>query len=201
MFQQNKSIGTTNAGNRFAEKDSLYLDLGRPELNGKIDTITSGSNNNSLLLHKNSSPDSPSPKSGSPFSKHSAQSSSFKVQATNNNQSFLKAAIFRNMQKNGEDEDRKEESPIKKSPEGGKHDRRHSDYITLKVSDFNKDQGYTQDNEETDDISQENPQIQRNVEKIRSGGQAKHPSKLTESPNKRMSFMTPTGLKKNERGY
>jgi len=33
---------------RFAEKGSLYLDMGRPEVNGSVDTMASGSTNNSM---------------------------------------------------------------------------------------------------------------------------------------------------------
>ena len=87
--------------------------MGRPELNGKIDTLTSGSTNNSVLLMNRFDSNAnigSSPGSVSSFAKskmlsdqkNKANSKSFKVNNGPSNQSFLKAAIFRNMQKNSE---------------------------------------------------------------------------------------------------
>jgi len=95
---------------RYAEKDSLYLDMGRPELNGKIDTLTSNSTNNSILLFNRIDSNSnvgSTPNLISAFAKAGVdtkgRSRSFKGHnGAGSNQSFLKAAIFRNMQKNNE---------------------------------------------------------------------------------------------------
>jgi len=98
---------------RFAEKGSLYLDMGRPEVNGRIDTLTSGSTNNSMLLNKRENDMSFNGLPSSFASKGSQQLSDLKVKGQNKsfkgpngsmggNQSILKAAIFRNMQKNNE---------------------------------------------------------------------------------------------------
>jgi len=95
--------------NRYAEKDSLYLDMGRPEMNGKIDTLTSGSMNNSLLMltRDNSHGNNSAAGSLSNFAKGKGGmemkgfNKSFKNNLANN-QSVLKAAIFRNMRNKSE---------------------------------------------------------------------------------------------------
>ena len=97
---------------RFAEKGSLYLDMGKPEVNGHVDTLTSGSGstNNSMLLVKRESEPNPTGLPSTFSTKNSmlidtklkGQNKSFKAHSTAGNQSFLKQAIFRNMQKNNE---------------------------------------------------------------------------------------------------
>jgi len=103
-----------NGGGRFAEKDSLYLDMGKPEMNGKVDTLTNHSANNSILLMNRTDSNNnvgSNPNIISNFAKGRSlfeqkgkgQSKSFKNHPNSgNSQSFLKAAIFRNMQKNSE---------------------------------------------------------------------------------------------------
>jgi len=109
--RQSVKVNPNQTADRFANKDSFYLDMGKPELNGKIDTITTGSSNeNSVLLQKqnsNASVGSNGPDSPSSFSSKNKgvvkRSRSLKPGvsvAGGANQSFLKAAIFRNMQKN-----------------------------------------------------------------------------------------------------
>ena len=99
---------------RFVDKDSLYLDVGRPEINGRIETINNGSTHNSISYQNRasefgssnaSSNSAMSPFSKSPLAEHRKQNTrSFKVNASiGSNQSFLKAAIYRNMQRNDED--------------------------------------------------------------------------------------------------
>lgn len=191
MFQSSKIASPRNLQPRFAEKDSLYLDLGKPEMNGKIDTLTSGSANNSLLLQK---ADCASPKIASPFSKNAMmRGSSFKNQVSGGNKDVLKAAIFRNMQNNNEDEEFKNENlfPIKSIE--AKHDRRRSDVVrALKYdSDVDSERKSGLHEEEPEDISQENPQLQKNMEKLGRGTHIKHPSKLIESsPNLKMSLLS-----------
>lgn len=98
---------------RYVDKDSLYLDVGKPEINGKIDTITGGSTNNSIA-HRGSdfggsecsSNTSPSAFSRSPLEgPRKASGRSFKVNnaSIGGNSAFLKAAIHRTIQKNDED--------------------------------------------------------------------------------------------------
>jgi len=103
-----------NGNGRFTEKDSLYLDMGKPELNGKVDTLTNHSTNNSMLLMNRTDSNNnvgSNPNIISNFAKRGSlneqkgkgQSKSFKYHnSIGNSQSFLKAAIFRNMQKNSE---------------------------------------------------------------------------------------------------
>jgi serine/threonine protein kinase len=87
--------------NRFSKKDSLYLDVGRPDMNGKLDTITTMYVNNSLSVKGSCA--SPTSTSNSTFEQRTkTQSKTVKPSRPANNQSFLKAAIFRNMQKNSE---------------------------------------------------------------------------------------------------
>lgn len=89
-------------GDRFVREDSLYLDVGRPEMNGRTDTLTNGSTNNSLLLNNkiDSSSNLNSPCLPSSFGANRALvRTNSKSSKSNNTQSFLKAAIFRSMQK------------------------------------------------------------------------------------------------------
>mmetsp|Transcript_94909 Transcript_94909/g.131898 ORF Transcript_94909/g.131898 Transcript_94909/m.131898 type:complete len:143 (+) Transcript_94909:639-1067(+) len=122
------SGGTGKAGDRYEQKDSLYLDLGKPEMQGKVDTLTSGSHNNSLLLNhglKGSNQGGEQPKEGSLSgfasnkknllmeSKKKGQSSSFKNPSGSS--SLHKHAIFKKMQEGGEEVKDDDYSPDKKS--------------------------------------------------------------------------------------
>jgi len=108
---------------RFTEKDSLYLDVGRPEINGRIDTLNNGSTQNSLMFGNRvaelNSQNGSSNNSLSPFGKvglndYKRVSKSFKGHTTiGGNQTFLKAAIHRNMQR-GDEEAKEEGSPVLK---------------------------------------------------------------------------------------
>jgi len=111
--------GFTSPKDRFAEKDSLYLDMGRPEMNGKVDTINTASQNNSLLFKKGSNA-SVGSDSFSTFANQAGgieKKKSFKMHSgmgSNGGQSFLKAALLRNMQKNNSDapnEEYKDDGP------------------------------------------------------------------------------------------
>jgi len=190
------SPGGNNGRDRFAEKDSLYLDMGKPELNGRIGTLANGSHNDSILLQKVDSHASVTPKEGSTssFAKsvhqpdQKSRSKSFRGQAgVGNNQSFLKAAIFRNMQKNSEypGEDSKEDLLEIK------HKRRESDrpsFYTRMSSNESPDKGKNSssnsDVDSSNDICSENPQVQINVEKIKAGTPEMKPSKHAHSPTK-----------------
>jgi len=193
------SPGGNNNRDRFAEKDSLYLDMGKPEINGKIGTLTNGSHGDSILLHKVDSHASVTPKEGSTssFAKgiqqpdQKSRSKSFRGHAgVGNNQSFLKAAIFRNMQKNSDfpGEDSKEE------PMDIKHKRRESDRPSLynrmgsnvgeSENQNRKKSSSNSDIDSSSDICSENPQVQMNVEKIKAGTPEMKPSKHAHSPTK-----------------
>lgn len=193
---QSKGTLPTNT-QRFAEKDSLYLDLGKPEINGRVDTLTNGSNNNSLMLFRADSFNGASPKSTSPFAKGTPQTSSFRVYANNanggnsptvGNQTFLKAAIHRNIQNNNDEEEYKQSNFIKLHEV--KHERRSSDFVTTNHGSFksalaHEDRAYS---DEMDDVSQENPQIYKNLEKLKLEIQPKHPSKLVEPNSARLGY-------------
>lgn len=117
---------------RFVKEDSLYLDLGRPEMNGRIDTITSGSTNNSLLLANriDSSSNIGTTTTPSAFGKKNATRLNNKGYKSHgqgtSNQSFLKAAIFRTMQKNNSENFREEDS-FKNRLQRLQIDKRNSD--------------------------------------------------------------------------
>jgi serine/threonine protein kinase len=178
-IQQQIKSGAVNSPQRFGEKDSLYLDYGKPEINGKVDTITSGSHNNSLLLTRaDSSANNSQPNSAaSSFAKNAQRSGSFKVHnsgtsGTAQNQSFLKAAIFRNMQKNNEEEKDDSYSPQKS---GKVQERRYSDFVTNKMNPYDQHDRSPQDN---DGEMEENPKL------LPHEGKVKRSSKLVGSPVK-----------------
>jgi len=192
------SPGGNGVRDRFAEKDSLYLDMGKPELNGKIGTLANGSHNDSLLLHNRvDSHASVNSKDGthSSFAKgvqqpdQKSRSKSFRGHAgVGNNQSFLKAAIFRNMQKNGEysgEELKEEMMDIKRK-------RRESDRPSIygrlssnhspDTSPTNKHNNRSNsDVDSSNDICSENPQVQMNVERIKAETPDMRPSKNAHS--------------------
>jgi len=168
-----RSPGVLNGKDRFTQKNSFYLDMGKPELNGRTDTLNNGSSNgNSVLLHKRgdsnasvgsgTNPDSPSG-----FSK---QQSLFKRSRSlkpfnpmpNSGQSVLKAAIFRNMQKNGNgdmnNEDGKEDLQV---------ERRRSDYASGKHSDHSSERGYESRSPDRDSQDESGDDSPNRLEKIK----------------------------------
>jgi len=152
------SLKSPGMKDRFAEKDSLYLDMGRPEMNGKLETLNSASNNNSLLLNRRDSNASVGSNAGhdsfSSFAKNSPvdkRSKSFRMHPNvpNNNQSFLKAALLRNMQKNSSDmpEESKDDNSSPKNEE-----RRNSERLQGRFSSFSsRNSSNSQDNDSEDD--------------------------------------------------
>lgn len=185
------------AKDRFAEKDSLYLDMGKPELNGKIDTLANGSANNSLLLHRaDSNMNVSRDGSVSGFAKQQPdqKSRSKSFRHGGNNQSILKAAIFRNMQKNNDMPGEESKEDISGSK------RRDSDPITYhsKESPSNRRDSHSSDSDDdsSSDICHENPQVQLNVEKMKAGTPDMKPSKNAHSPSKKMALPTKTPGKK-----
>jgi len=148
---------------RFAEKDSLYLDMGRPELNGKIDTINTASQNNSVLLKKGSNASVGSgtnPDSFSAFANQHANNEKrgkgFKLHSgSHGGQSVLKAALLRNMQKNNNDlagEESKEDGVS--SP----NNQSLSDRFSHRLLAFNDRQSSgSQDNDSEDDGYSQSP--------------------------------------------
>jgi len=180
----NSEKGSPNvtSGNRYAEKDSLYLDLGKPEMNGKLNTLTNGSANNSInmkggLVNSNNN-------SLSVFAKQGGQDqdgkspnrSSFKGGYAAGNQSFLKAAIFNNMQKNNDMGD----SPVRKD-EGMnfqlKLERRHTDNFALKTSNLRNSEEVSSTpgstTSEGDDLGGDNCKVRINFEKMKEENQNK----------------------------
>ena len=180
--------GTLNSSspNRFTEKDSLYLDVGRPEITGRIDTITGSANNSVLLASKTISNADSSPLSASAFARNAGRNTSLKGYSPPN-QGFLKAAIFRNMEQG----DPQDSGTLKIKLEEVKNDRRHSEFTPTKSPGFytvgSPDHIPDPYNGELGEVSHENAQIQTNVEKMKLVGQNVNPSKLVESPMKRTS--------------
>jgi len=146
---------------RFAQKNSFFLDMGKPELNGKIDTLTAGSsNNNSVLLNRQNSNASVGSNNGSDSPSHfSNQKSLFKRSRSmktynpmaSTGQSFLKAAIFRNMAKNQNDMPDEENKEV----ESLQIERRHSD--NAKRSDFSPNHRSATKSPERDDSADNSP--------------------------------------------
>jgi len=180
---------TQQSHNRFAEKDSLYLDLGKPEMNGRLDTITNGSANNSFCLHGGSNTNS-NANSVSAFAKQSTlpdqdtkgQAKSYRGHnAPANNQSFLKAAIFNNMQKKNEVN---VDSPMERNggPVRLTIERRHTDHVRSSINKEKDDNvggnSPHSASSEIDDYSSEECRVQINLQKIMSETPEKHPSKL-----------------------
>jgi len=102
------------------DEDSVYLDMGKPEINGRTDTIVNGSINNSLLVlnRGESYSNCASPCLKSSFSNRNLSrtvTKQFKGSG-NSGQSFLKAAIFRNMQKNNSEGAKDDDSSDMSSP-------------------------------------------------------------------------------------
>ena len=166
---------------RYAERDSLYLDVGKPAFNGKIDTTSNESENNSLLI-KNTSI-SQNSNSASTFAKNSTLSDQeAKSQAKNlkgfnrgaKNQSFLKVAIFNNMQKNSEFST--------EIPEGfsrTRQDRRHTDLILPKPKLWasEEEEEPSAPSSDTEDTGSDDSRVGQKLEKINETSK-KHPSKL-----------------------
>jgi len=146
---------------RFVREDSLYLDVGKPEINGRVDTITSGSMNNSLLLanRTDSTNELPSPCLPSKFSNLGTglvRTNSKTYKSSNNRPSFLKAAIFNSMQRNNSEGLRDEDTTPKLAPIG---ENSLSPTKNFKVeSSPEKENEIQQDNE--------NEEVQYNIDKV-----------------------------------
>jgi len=176
--------------NRFTEKDSLYLDVGKPELNGKLNTLTNGSTNNSILVKggtTNSNTNSNN-NSLSAFAKQVNQAENdqksqsrhgYRSSYNNGNKpSFLKAAIFNNMQKNGADSP----TAVKKdSVSNLRIERRHTDNDIIKISKLQSSEGIASgpgsDASDHEDLEGGGCKVRIQLDKIKSDTQDKHPSK------------------------
>jgi len=186
------------------------LDIGSPVINGKIDTLTQGMNsaNNSMLLSQMSGNGSNANLGGSnsgslshfaknnlPLdSKKNAHRGSFRAHGTGG-QSFLKAAIFRNMQKNSEymEEYKESGSPVSRKLEDQQvqpRERRFSENLGYVGHDgaFRNNSHSPESGDYGDEISNENPQVQLNVEKMKTGTPDKHPSKMLNQSKKKLIF-------------
>jgi len=194
---------------RFAEKDSLYLDMGKPELNGKISTLANGSNNDSLLLQRGDSHISVASKEGSisSFAKgqqpdQKSRSKSFRGHAGPGNQSFLKNAILRNMAKNG---DFPSEEIKDDAGDSRQRKRRESDRPSLygqssqnhsPVNKRNSSRSSGSDVGSSDEVCNENPQVQLNMEKIKIVTPEMKPSKHAHSVAMKLRSTSPGIMKK-----
>jgi len=148
--------------NRFAEKDSLYLDLGRPEINGRVDTINSASTNSSMLLASRvTSHADTSPLSGSNFSKGLRHHGSFKGYLPGSQGTeVLKSSLYRNMQHNNESGETPDSGLLKSRLEEIKNDRRASDFLSSHSHSPSPFSGY-QLNSPTLPYQQQQPQYQQ----------------------------------------
>jgi len=113
-----KSSPLMQPRDRFTEKDSLYLDVGKPDITGRIDTLNNNSMQNSILfasrvsdINSANSSASNSPYKKSAYGDLKVEHKSFKAATANiTNQQLLKSGLYKNM---GNDEEYKgEESPI-----------------------------------------------------------------------------------------
>jgi len=198
---------------RFVKEDSLYLDLGRPEMNGRIDTITSGSTNNSLLLANriDSSSNIGATTTPSAFGKKNTARLNNKGYKSHNqgaNQSFLKAAIFRTMQKNNSENFREEDS-FKNRLQRLQIDKRTSDdsptdnleqedQLKATYSHSPEKEGESQPDEPQEHVGDENveiPQSNMNTDKINLYATNKYPpQKSGTSKMKRFHPFAPGNL-------
>ena len=158
------------------------MDLGKPEMNGKLNTLTNGSANNSInmkggLVNSNNNSLSVFAKQGGQDQEgKSPNRSSFKGGYAAGNQSFLKAAIFNNMQKNNDMGD----SPVRKD-EGMnfqlKLERRHTDNFALKTSKLRNSEEVSSTpgstTSEGDDLGGDNCKVRINFEKMKEENQNK----------------------------
>jgi len=189
-----KSQGGNQPHDRFTNKNSFYLDLGKPELNGKIDTLTPGSSNNNSVLLRQGSNNSVGSDSPSSFSKQQSlfkRSRSLKshnpmASTSTGGQSFLKAAIHRNMQKNNEETKEDSLPPLKveRRISDNAHSGRNADSSSERdrYSDRNSDYD-SQDDSPVDSRYQKNGPLT--------------PGKTTQTSKKRF---TPFGPKSNIKG-
>ena len=149
---------------KYEQKDSLYIDVGQPLFNGRTVTLNASvnSNNNSMLLGNKGS----NPNSLSKFAKGG------KPQDVD----LRKVAIMKNMQTADSDGE---------SPKSDYRDRSNS---VGGRSGFNMGNNKERSPDNIEDVSHENSQVQRNVDKIILGTPDKHPSKLLAS-GKRYSLL------------
>lgn len=127
FISQLKSSTHAGSPTRFMEKDSLYLDVGRPEITGRIDTLTSGSANNSvLLMSRTTSNADTSPLSGSTFSKAASGQKSFR-NYTSTADTYAKSPMYRTSQPTDFRDPTKDNALFRL--EEVKNDKRPSDFM------------------------------------------------------------------------
>jgi len=155
-----------NNGERYAQKDSLYLDMGKTEMTGNVNTIGNASNNNSILFNKlnsnaNIGNSGSNPASASNFKlSPDKKTRSFKGAAnptgpSAHNHSFLKAAIFRNMQKNNSEttgEEYRDDSPSNMESQSAGFPHGTSPFSPERARDTDSDDTVSND-EHSKDIS------------------------------------------------
>ena len=197
---------------RFVNQDSLYLDIGKPELNGRTDTLTSGSTSNSILLAgKSDSIGNISSTYAPPstFANKNVNRSGSKLYKASNpigtNQSLMKAAIFRNMQKNNS-EGVKEDDVDKNKHENLQVVRAHSENASPATSEgqeensFDNNQSPEKENQiylpENDNagVCSENTDVQINVEQRNLSTHDKHPSKPSSLSMRKFHPFAPANL-------
>ncbi len=184
---------------RYLEKDSLYLDTGKPEMTGKIETLNSGTTNSLMFANRFSdlsSPEKTSHNSMSPFGKGGLEnykkgsaSKSFRY-SNFGNQATLKNAILNHHHKNANEESKDDFSPplLRLERLGG--EKRRSGESSGKNSPdksrlLNQSPGFSKSNSASND----NSPFHLKVEHVHSGS----PIPITKSTyvgNRRLQSLT-----------
>ena len=177
--------------NRFVERGSLYLDLGKPEFNGEVETYFEMSLNNSIIFESSAGSSNNTSisieNSISPTGKRSDRKSRSRSrsQSASQGKGFLITAILNTIKKNTEGEKDPKEEEAFTFPE--KHLRLHIgdpgqlNLFGRRMSNSNSQQ--MSSNEELDDmdddIGEENCQMQTKLDQLKADTRLKHPSKVT----------------------
>jgi serine/threonine protein kinase len=160
--------GSMTAKDHYVDKGSFYLDVGKPDITGKVDTLTSGSTNFGSIHIASSGPGSNAAigGSGSNFGPKTTDKKLVggKQAGGNKNDAFRKLILLKNqhLQMEGGFGEGKEES---------------KENVSYSAGDGKGMRGPDSD-EFDDDDANEHPQVASNVEKINIGSPATHPSKM-----------------------
>jgi len=185
-------LGAVADKSRFLEKSSLYLDVGKPEMNGGLGTITNSSGNNSGCIKDKSVGGSNStslsafakPNSSLIAQKAKGQSQSFKGGRNFENQLVLKAAIFANMQKSNDKLDKMDEETRRKELAKLASMRRCSagdSFASIRKGLVESEESSSSgeiDSSELRDLGEENINVRVNFEKVKHSSPKKNPGRM-----------------------
>jgi len=164
-----KQNSSNFAKEKYEQKDSLYIDVGQPLINGRTDTISLGasSKTNSIQFCQTPKSRDSNPNSLSKFANG----------GKNTDIDFRKAVIMKNVL--GVDSD-------SESPRAGVN--RERSYSSGDRTGFGEPKEKSPDNIE--DVSTENSQVQNNIDKMINKTPEKHPSKLLSTGRQILTFET-----------